>query len=263
MLHLIAEIYNKISKTGSNLSGRLEDQLTGDFFGAIRYLPYETALQHVLTAIRFESIDQELEWEQALQSTKGFDYKIEFWVRHAEGEIDLIIRLTRAVIGIEVKYYSGLSSDDEETEEVISPEESINQLARYSRLLQDLRGGIPAYLIFLAPFNTLLPVQRDMKVRSIIQKDVRLGFLAWQNVLEQLQNIELLALGMGERRIIQDLIALLLRKGFERFRGFNSVSKVSLMSEQPYTFNKKIISQLNLSWPLYQNVQEGNYVYVK
>jgi|GEM_PF-4181867 len=34
---MLAEIHNKISGTGSNLSDRLEDQLTGDFFGTLRY----------------------------------------------------------------------------------------------------------------------------------------------------------------------------------------------------------------------------------
>ncbi|MFU1797790.1 hypothetical protein ACM1RC_28260 [Paenibacillus azoreducens] len=33
---MIAEIHSKISSSGSNLSNRLEDQLTGDFFGDIR-----------------------------------------------------------------------------------------------------------------------------------------------------------------------------------------------------------------------------------
>ncbi|WP_081971896.1 NERD domain-containing protein [Paenibacillus borealis] len=260
---MIAEIHNKISKTGSNLSDRLEDQLTGDFFGAIRYLPFEAALQHVLTAVRFETTDQESDWRESLQSTKGFDYEIEFWVRLAEGEIDLIIHLPDAVIGIEVKYYSGLSSDDEETEEVVSPGESINQLARYSRLLQELKQGKPAYLIFLAPLNTLMPVQRDMRTRTIIAKNIKLGFLTWQNVLEQLQSIGLQDLGKGQQRIMQDLIAHLLGKGFERFRGFSSVSKDSLMNGQPYTFHKKTMSRLNLLWPIHQKVQEGNYVYVK
>jgi hypothetical protein len=36
---MIAEIENKISPTGSNLSDRLEDKLTGDVFGSLSYLP--------------------------------------------------------------------------------------------------------------------------------------------------------------------------------------------------------------------------------
>ncbi|KPU26283.1 hypothetical protein TR13x_10785 [Caloranaerobacter sp. TR13] len=37
---MIAEMKGKISSTGSNLSERLEDKLIGDFFGALRYIPY-------------------------------------------------------------------------------------------------------------------------------------------------------------------------------------------------------------------------------
>lgn len=42
---MIAEIHSKISSSGSNLSDRLEDQLTGDFFGAIGYLPFQVGLK--------------------------------------------------------------------------------------------------------------------------------------------------------------------------------------------------------------------------
>ncbi|MEK4246582.1 hypothetical protein MKZ20_14770 [Psychrobacillus sp. FSL K6-2684] len=38
---MIAEIRGKISRSGSNLTERLEDNLTGNVFGALRYLPYE------------------------------------------------------------------------------------------------------------------------------------------------------------------------------------------------------------------------------
>ena len=40
----IAEIRGKISETGSNLSERMEDLLTSDTFGCMRYLPPETVL---------------------------------------------------------------------------------------------------------------------------------------------------------------------------------------------------------------------------
>ena len=46
MIGLIAEIYNKISKDGRNLSDRLEDQLTGDFFGTLRYMSFKS-IQHL------------------------------------------------------------------------------------------------------------------------------------------------------------------------------------------------------------------------
>lgn len=56
MRQVIAELHNKISQNGSNLSDRLEDQLTGDFFGSIRYLPFEIGLKPVLVNVRGETI---------------------------------------------------------------------------------------------------------------------------------------------------------------------------------------------------------------
>lgn len=40
------------------------------------------------------------------------------------------------MIGIEVKYRSGLSSEDTEADENISPENSFNQLSREARVLR-------------------------------------------------------------------------------------------------------------------------------
>ena len=37
---MIAEIRGKISHTSSNLTERLEDHLTGNVFGSLRYLPF-------------------------------------------------------------------------------------------------------------------------------------------------------------------------------------------------------------------------------
>ncbi|PEL70535.1 hypothetical protein CN637_07025 [Bacillus toyonensis] len=50
---LIAEIYGKISSDGSNLSERLEDKLTGDIFGSLRYLPYRKELYQLVSGIKF------------------------------------------------------------------------------------------------------------------------------------------------------------------------------------------------------------------
>jgi hypothetical protein len=52
---LLAEIHNKIAANGSNLTDRLEDKLTGDFFGTLRYLPFEIGMKSVLSSVRFEN----------------------------------------------------------------------------------------------------------------------------------------------------------------------------------------------------------------
>lgn len=263
---MLAEIHHKISSSGSNLSDRMEDQLTGDFFGAIRYLPFQVGLKKVLKAVRLKNVGQNPPdpfWERFLDTTENYDYELKFWFRHAEGEIDLILEHPDVVIGIEVKYYSGLSSEDDESEEMITPEESCHQLVRYSRLLEDIRGGRSAYLLFVAPFQILLPVEMDMKERSLISSDIQLGFLAWQNVLEQLKTIDIATLDIGQQRIIQDLIDLLVKKGFERFRGvLTDIHKISL-DEKAYIFNEKPGAKLQIHWPVNMAIQEDNYVYNK
>lgn len=260
---MIAELHNKISRTGSNLSDRLEDQLTGNFFGAIRYLPFELGLHMVLKALKFADKEQDLQWQQMLDSVNGYRYEMEFWVRHAEGEIDLIITLPDAAIGIEVKYLSGLSSEDEETHEEAAPEESMNQLARYSRLLQDVRGERAGYLVFLAPMRLLLSVSQGMQNRAVITKEVPLGFLAWETVLEQLRLIDLQSVERGQRQILQDLIDLLVHKGFERFNGFGNVCRAGIMGQQAYRFNPQTTSRVKLNWPTNLPIKEESYVYSK
>ena len=47
---MIAEIKGKLSQTGYNLNESLEDNLTGNFFGALRYIPFDLALRNILVA---------------------------------------------------------------------------------------------------------------------------------------------------------------------------------------------------------------------
>jgi hypothetical protein len=99
---MIAEIHSKISSSGSNLSDRLEEQLTGDFFGAIRYLPFQVGLRRVLKAVRFKNVEQNPAdpfWERFLDATENYDYELKFWYHHAEGEIDLILEHSDVFIG--------------------------------------------------------------------------------------------------------------------------------------------------------------------
>ena len=50
--------------------------------------------------------------------------KIEFWPYHKDGELDVVIDLNLITIGVEVKYNSGLSSDDE----VLNEDEKIEKV---------------------------------------------------------------------------------------------------------------------------------------
>ncbi|GEC87818.1 MULTISPECIES: hypothetical protein [Brevibacillus] len=76
---MIAEIFGKISRAGSNLSDRLEDKLTGDVFGSLRYLPFEAGLQMLLSGVHFEERRAQTEWNHLLERTSGYSYEMEFW----------------------------------------------------------------------------------------------------------------------------------------------------------------------------------------
>jgi hypothetical protein len=103
----------------------------------------------------------------------------------------------------------------------------------------------------------------EMRKRFIITPDVTLGFLAWQNVLEQLQTIEITNLEKWKQTILQDLMNLLIKKGFERFRGFHSGIQANTLSDNAYSFKGKAQSQSNINWPINSTIQEGNYVFNK
>lgn len=260
---MIAEIYNKISQTGSNLSDRLEDKLTGDFFGTVRYLPFEIGMKLVLSSVRFNDKTSDAEWQQLISDWEGHPGQFNFWQRHSEGEIDLLLRLHNVVVGIEVKYLSGISSEDEETEKIISPEESKNQLARYARMLDDIGGELPKFLVFLAPFPIMQSVEKVFWDRSIISENVSLGFLSWQGVLESLQDIDLNSLEQWQIMIIEDLKALLVKKGFVRFTGFTTVSEESFVTKDGYIFYVQLERYNTLIWPLDKIKEENSYVFNK
>lgn len=60
----IAEIKGKISSTGSNLSDRLEDLLTSDVFGPLRYLPFDEGLLPILKSATHWQNGSSLEIEE-------------------------------------------------------------------------------------------------------------------------------------------------------------------------------------------------------
>jgi hypothetical protein len=258
---LLAEIHNKISQTGSNLSDRLEDKLTGDFFGAIRYLPFETGLNHVLSTVDVSMMNNRDKWLKYIAEMNGYILEFEFWKREEEGEIDLFLSSEEVIIGIEVKYLSGLSSEDEDGLDTIDYTESVNQLARYSRMLEKLSDGRDAYLILLAPYQMMDTVRKNMIAQPVFSPAVNLGFLSWEDILESLKTINLALLEKGEQLIIQDLQALLTKKGLTRFYGFNEDIFNQPIFKESYTFTCENNVEKHLNWPTKQIRKDESYVY--
>lgn len=219
---MIAEIYNKISQTGSNLHDRLEDKLTGDVFGALRYLPFEKGLAPILARTRLHAPPEQQHLAMLLSQCSGYDFHITFWRKSGDGEIDMVLETEQALIGIEVKYMSGLSSDDDIDLSTGEKEESSsNQLSRYSRSIAELPANKAKFLLFLAPASMGTAVVENVRARNIMHPSVPLGLLTWQDVLLAVSEAAEAAAHTGQRRVLEDIGQLLSKKGFELFRGFS------------------------------------------
>jgi len=246
---LIAELNGKISSSASNLSDRREDQLTGDFFGTLRYIPFEKGLLPVLESATFikmtngEKFDEQ-QFASLLDSAdlSGFlKGAVSFWPQRAEAEIDVLFSFPEFVVGIEVKYLSGLSSDDEvdnsqKTEEQES-RESKNQLAREARMLEVEKKGRIAVLLFLANEADAVYISANVNQRDIIEHGVHFGYLTWQKLLVVMEKLRFRSdLTIYENLIISDITELLRRKGFEGFRGFASSNEAAVDAAEHYSF---------------------------
>ena len=150
---MIAEIKGKLSQTGYNLNESLEDNLTGNFFGALRYIPFDLALRNILSAgVHPREIGDLI----GKISADFWSDKIEFWPKADEGEIDALLNFDDTIIGIEVKYASGLSSDDAIDnssmidKQSVEAEDSKNQLSRESRIVSRKGECKTKILLFIA-----------------------------------------------------------------------------------------------------------------
>ncbi|MBM7648445.1 hypothetical protein JOC78_001387 [Bacillus ectoiniformans] len=259
---MLAEIHNKISQSSSYLLDRSEDQLTGSFFGAIRYLPFELGLKQALSSAEFSQDHSNDKWRDWLDGQTGFPATWNFWHREEEGEIDLFISFNEMVIGIEVKYLSGISSEDQDITDQDQPVQSINQLARYSRMLERISGTRDAFLLFLAPYEMMVDVKKTLEGRSIISPSVELGYLCWEDIYESLRELNIDQLDRGQQFILKDLRDLLHKKGFIRFRGFALDEGIPPIMKTPYAYDyKNIDNEYSWNWHV-QDIKEGqSYVY--
>ncbi len=203
---MIAEIYHKIVDTGS------EDQLTGNVFGALRYLPYAVVRQIIVNSIVPVATSKLL--EQALPSETNGEWgrNLYFWQHYPDSqtEPDIVIELGQAVILIEVKYNSDLSGDD--------------QLVREAELLLSNYPNKKKFLILLAREESAVAIFNEQKIK--IPADVSFGYMTWQGLFDSICKNNTYSL------IFDDLSALLNEKGFGGFRGFGTMNEETIKAFQ-------------------------------
>lgn len=222
---MVEEFYGKISRSGSNLSDNLEDKLTGDFFGTLRYLEFCDGLQPILCgALRISEKQQETS-QTAIQLIENVnctnirdEEHIKFWPKHELGELDVLLDFDNCCIGIEVKLNSGLSSDD--------------QIIREAEILCDLAEDKEKILLFIAGHESCVSVYRTYK--AVIRKQgVCFVFASWEDILQSMKDLLNGGDGSkytsGQRLMISDLVKLLTRKGFDTFLSMtNGISNESI-----------------------------------
>lgn len=222
---MVEEFYGKISRSGSNLSDNLEDKLTGDFFGTLRYLEFCDGLQPILCgALRISEKQQETS-QTAIQLIENVnctnirdEEHIKFWPKHELGELDVLLDFDNCCIGIEVKLNSGLSSDD--------------QIIREAEILCDFAEDKEKILLFIAGHESCVSVYRTYK--AVIRKQgVCFVFASWEDILQSMKDLLNGGDGSkytsGQRLMISDLVKLLTRKGFDTFLSMtNGISNESI-----------------------------------
>lgn len=238
----IAEIHGKISQAGTNLSDRMEDLLTSDVFGALRYLPPGKALLPFLRKARsFQGRALQLKAEIVrVHSTFWPWLKLPGCI---PCEPDVVLGLETKgglthLVAVEAKYYSGLSSEEDER---VEPN---NQLARELDNLNKVTLAVlkwkPGLLI---ASRTLLYVTQDMGMpradlgRALSnftrkrKKGSDIFWTSWRFLPAILEKSLAIESDPGHRAVLEDMQKLLLRKGLTMFCGVEPVAQRFTLSD--------------------------------
>jgi hypothetical protein len=229
---LIAEIHHKVSSTGSNLNEKLEDELTGNFFGNLRYIPFRRGLGKIISHYTY---DDQCIFHNTFSDINTDEWNTEFWRKSISGlgEIDCYMsELDNNSLGIEVKYKSDLSSED--------------QLEREALMMKEWNTKGKLFLLFIAPRKDYCRQIYNQNKTRVEMNDVTLGFLAWEDALLGLNLVETET--PFEKIIIEDIRDLLIGKGFAGFHGFLFHENFEIEESNLWVFKRNINKASALSF---------------
>ncbi len=267
----LAEVHGKISGSGSNVTDRLEDLLTSDLFGPLRYLPFESGLKPILES----SINLHTENKLDIGSTSVEDfYEVDFWPRFKTCEPDVVIYTEDHIVLVEAKYLSGKSGHYQEDQEYDDGESELvaagsDQLYReYQDLVALPRPHGKRSLIYLTAHRT--PPKDDIEagVRALIKLEkghaeieryrASVYWLSWFKVREIVLDLLKKADQSREKIIYDDILKLLLRKRFRHYEGVIGLGVPPLPSKP--LFYKGRTSEYFSNIPTVQPI-EGQFVF--
>ena len=262
----IAEIHGKISETGTNLSERMEDLLTSDIFGCMRYLPVQKAL------VPFLQIARSLYGNTLI--IQGEVVKVHYsfwpWLKLSDRipcEPDVVVGLETGknqlhLVFIESKYYSGLSSEEDERDE---PNDQLARELDNLDVVSCANLGWKTHSEITA--RSLLFVTQDMGIPQNVlvqsldeyeRKRNKHGDIYWASwrslpsILEQNLEKESVTENIA---VMADMLSLLLRKGLIMFSGVESVTEYFALPEFYHDIPTKY------SWPVIPGSLEIDYIF--
>jgi len=262
----VAEIHGKISETGTNLSERMEDLLTSDIFGCMRYLPPQKVLLPFLR--RAHSFHGNT--LTVLDKIIKVHYSFWPWLKlsgRIPCEPDVVLGLETEgsqvhLVLVEVKYYSGLSSEEDERAE---PNDQLARELDNLGVLSCTTLGWGTHLeiasraLLFVTQNMGIPC--DLLAKSLAEyarkrnKDGDIFWASWRflpSILER--NLEKESVPEN-RAVMADMLALLLRKGLIMFGGVEPITEYFALPEF-YHF-----TPTKYSWPVIPESLDIDYVF--
>jgi hypothetical protein len=226
-----AELRGKLGSDGSRAHERLEDLLTSNVFGLLRYLPLREGLLALLERARPVRVGEarltvpsEPGWVDMSDVTEA---ELAFWPSFKKhGKPDLLIRLRAAgrvchLVLIEAKLFSPKSGSarEEDGDRAEEHQPDPDQLVRYwqgLRLQPEVVDGANCSLVYLTSHGT--PPLAELLASAGRQPDMRLAWLSWRDAWHVAHQLQLATGSLPA----EDLAALLAHKGFREFAGFNA-----------------------------------------
>ncbi len=208
---MIEEIYKKIFHNE-------EDELTGDFFGILKYIPFQEGLGKILVDnLKDEkrNILKRIEkpkyyfWNKDTNNNRKYINAID----NTEPDLLIVDEKNKIVILIEVKYNSGPSDSAE-----------ITQVEREKNFLK-------ANFSVKDKYDTIFVYIAKEKLCNILKQKYKkdeIYIISWSNILETINGIKKEKNKPFINEIFEDIYKFLKVKNFEKFKGFtNNIKKVN------------------------------------
>jgi len=228
----IAEIHGKLSPHRPNgCNDRMEDLLTSDVFGTMKYAGWECGfmdwLRSALNAREPSTAQSLIPPNEAIER---IHYR--FWPRldnNREPDLILGIELTDGdlfLVMIEVKYFSGTSDSDNEANKE-RPEDTGNQLAAQVNgfpkkfLVQGKDCPVQGCCHIFITTHFSRPDENYDKAKQHIANDIPMFWVSWHTLPDFLRRHE--HVDVGKQEMIKDLLTLLERKGLIPFKGISPI----------------------------------------